>query len=175
MRMLAIALSALSLLAASNAWAAPVSIPAVTLSEALQEKLHEDYGEREGPILQDYAREAVANALTRAGADISDSAAARVDITIEDARVSKPTFEQMSRKPGLDYGASVSLGGAELSAVIRNAGGEAIAEVRHEYRAYDLFNGPYALWTWSDAHRAMRQFASKVARAYSANLASLEQ
>ena len=105
------------LLAASLlfAVAAPVATAAeinVSYGEAFAEKLTEDYGEREGTYLSERVRTDLERALVKSGVDI-----ARIDITILDAKPSRPTFKQAGDEPGLDLHRSVGVGGMKLSAV----------------------------------------------------------
>ena len=64
---------------------------------------------------------------------------------------------------------SISLGGAELHAVLRGADGVVIEEVTHRRYNYSL-EEIGAATTWSEARRAIRQFADKVADAYAAHV-----
>ncbi|MCA8899810.1 MAG: hypothetical protein KDA53_01020 [Hyphomonas sp.] len=148
------ALTALALLAAPMAMATEIT---VGFSEDFQEKLTEDYGTREGDYLAREVREDVEAALAKAGVDV-----ARVDITIIDAIPNKPTFKQLSDTPGLDYGASQSIGGMKFSAVAFDADG---AETSHlDYKWFENDIRMAGLSTWQDARRASSRFAKKLAK-----------
>lgn len=154
------ALSFATAAAADTAALAPISF-----SPEFQTALDEDYGAREGEYLREAVTEAVTAALARRGVTIADSAPLTIDISIIDADPNRPTFQQASETPGLDVMRSISLGGAELHAVLRDANGAVVGEVTH--RRYD-----HTLWdaqgstTWSEARSAIRGFANKVADAY---------
>lgn len=148
-----------------TAVAAPVT--SVTFSPEFQTELTEDFGVREGEYLQESIEKSIRDALTRAG--VSDAAALSIDVTVVSADPTRPTFQQLGDTPGLDYFGSVSVGGAELTAVIRGANGQVLGNVDHRYYAHSLTEISYASGTWSDARRSIRRFATKVADAYVAN------
>lgn len=154
---------------ASNAAAAPVTIAPVTFSAEFQTALNDDLGAREGPFLQRVVEQNLAGALSRAGASVGSSGGLTIETTIIDADPNKPTLEQLSDTPGLSAIDSVSLGGAELVAVIRAPDGSVVAEVRHRRYSTTIAEVVPASGQWTDAHRAIRQFATKVAAAYRAN------
>ncbi|MEZ5996345.1 MAG: hypothetical protein R3C25_11390 [Hyphomonadaceae bacterium] len=135
----------------------------VSISPEFQTTLDETLGAREGEILRAAVARAVNAELARRGANPNGVA---IEITIVNADPNRPTFQQLSERPGLDPMRSISLGGAELRAVLRNASGQTIEEVSH--RRYDrtLNELSGAESTWSSAHRSIRRFASKVADAY---------
>jgi hypothetical protein len=64
---------------------------------------------------------------------------------------------------------SFSTGGAELRAVLRSADGRELAHVEHSYYSPSLAYVGLPSTQWTDAHRAIRRFASKVATAYQAH------
>jgi hypothetical protein len=165
-----IPLAALAALAfAQSAAAATVTIAPVGLSPEFQTTLQDDLGEREGAYLQANVAEAVGNALTRRGAEIGTGGDYTLEITIVDARPNRPTMQQLRDEPGLDWSRSFSTGGAELRGVLRGAGGQVVVEVQHDYFTPSLEHVFAPAGSWSDAHRAIRAFANKVADAYAAN------
>ncbi len=161
---------ALLTLAAMAAFGAParaetVAAPTPSIGQALQERLDEDYGPREGAYLQALTERFVEEALTRAGATLSEGQAPlTVDITILDAVPNRPTLQQMSDHPGLSL-ESFGVGGARFQAVIRDVNGLVVATVEHDYYQSNIFDAISAS-TWTDARHAARGFARKVARAY---------
>ena len=158
---------------AQTAAAETVTIGPVAFSPEFDETLREDLGEREGLYLQNEIARYLARELTEAGATLGPNGALTLEITLIDADPNKPTFEQLSAQPGLDYSRSISVGGAELRGVLRNANGQVLAEIDHEYRSVDLFQAAtFALTTWQDAQRAIRSFARKAADAYEAQAAA---
>lgn len=128
----------------------------VSYSDAFREELADDYGEREGEILSARVQRGLERALG------TSSPAARIDVVIEKAKPSKPTFKQLGDEPGLDYGLSVSAGGMDLSGVAYDASGAKIAELDYKWYESDIRNA--GLSTWYDANRASDRFARKFAR-----------
>jgi hypothetical protein len=166
---LAFAASALALAFASVAAADPVTLTPITFSSEFQTELDEELGTREGDVLRRDVERAVTRALAERGASVQSGAPVSIEISVIDARPNRPTMEQTRQESGLDPFLSISTGGAELRAVLRNSGGAVIAEVEHEYYTdslSDVLGGPS---TWTDANRSIRQFANKVAGAYVAN------
>lgn len=129
----------------------------VSLGPDFSEKLAEDYGEREGEYLAGRVRADLQRALDKSGADV-----ARVDVTILDAKPSRPTFKQGSDEPGLDMHRSVSVGGMKLSAVAYDAAGA--KSDPFEYKWYESDIRQAGLTTWQDARRASSRFAARFAR-----------
>jgi len=153
---------------ASAAQAQTATLSPISFSPEFQEELTDNYGEREGEYLREEITTAVTRALARRGVTVSDAAPLAVDISIIDAAPNRPTFQQASDTPGLDTFRSISIGGAELHAVLRRADGTAVSEVTH--RRYDhTLEDAIGSTTWTEAHSAIRQFANKVADAYVAN------
>lgn len=143
---------------AAPAWAQTTPI---SFSPEFQTALEEDFGVREGEILRVAVNDAITRELSRRGVS-ADSA--RIDVTIVDAEPNRPTMQQLSHRPGLDMG-SISIGGAELRAVIRGANGQT-TEVTHRRYNHSLADIAGAATTWTEARRSIRQFAVKVADAY---------
>jgi hypothetical protein len=153
MRIRSLLASAAVLAFAAPAWAQ--SMP-VSFSPEFQTALEEEYGAREG----EYLREAVSNAinaeLTRRGVSNPGS----IDVTIVDAEPNRPTMQQLFDRPSLDA-RSISIGGAELRATL--PGGEVVTHRRYNHSITDIV---VPATTWTEARRAIRQFAVKVADAY---------
>jgi hypothetical protein len=164
MRILLLFLATL-VLATTPARAEPVSVPTPVIGAEFQEELDENYGAREAEVLQRLTERLVAEALGRAGATVADADANfTVDITILDAVPNRPTFQQLSDRPGLSL-ASFGVGGARFMGVIRSASGEVLATIEHDFYANNIEDA-WASTTWSDARFAARGFARKVAAAY---------
>jgi hypothetical protein len=130
----------------------------VTYSEDFAEDLADDYGEREGGVLT----EDIIEDLTRAF-DKADVSPARVDVTINDAKPNRPTMEQTRKKPGLDMFRSRSLGGMDLTGVAYDGDGNVIGEITYDWYEFDIRDA-FGAGTWSDANRASRRFAKKLAQ-----------
>lgn len=151
---------------ASAAQAQNVTLSPVAFSPEFQTELEEEIGVREGEYLREQAARAVNNAIARR--NLAGGPPVRIEISILDAQPNKPTMQQLRNQPALDWGRSVSTGGADLRAVLYTEAGQQIAEVQHDYYSrslVDLFVEPN---TWTDARRAIRQFAERVADAYAA-------
>jgi hypothetical protein len=129
----------------------------VSYSEDFQKALAEDYGDREGELLSARVTRQIEQAFDRAGIDV-----ARVDVVINEAKPSKPTFKQLGDEPGLDFGLSVSAGGMDLSAVAFDAAGTPVSNLDYKWFESDLRNP--GLSTWYDANRASDRFARKFAK-----------
>lgn len=153
MKPVLIALAALA--AAPLASAAEI---AVSYGEEFAEKLETDLGLREGDYLSRRITRDLTRELARAGVDV-----ARVDVTILDAKPSRPTFKQVGDTPGLDGFRSVSIGGMDVSATAYDAAGNPIAELSYDWYETDIrFAG---LTTWDDASRASSRFARRFVKA----------
>ncbi|MBL8551458.1 MAG: hypothetical protein JNJ73_15845 [Hyphomonadaceae bacterium] len=150
---------------AGSAFATPVAIAPAALSPDLQTKLTKEYGQREADYLRARIDRALGQALARVGGEPTAGAPFRIETTIVAARPNRPTFRQLSDTPGLDYMRSFGTGGAELTAVLRDAAGAPVGEVTHRYYSYDI-RYVYANTTWHDAERAIQGFARKVANEY---------
>lgn len=146
---------------AAPAWAQ--STP-VSFSPEFQSALEEDLGVREGEVLRAAVTDAIARELGRHGVA---AGSANIEVTIVDAEPNRPTMQQLVDEPSLDF-ASISIGGAELRAIVRGANG-ASSEVSHRRYNHSLADIGGAATTWTEARRAIRQFAVKVADAYVAN------
>lgn len=153
---------------AAFASSAPVMTPIPVLSEDLQQQLADSYGEGEGAYLQRETARYVQAALARRGAMAAagGDGAVTVEITIVRAAPNRPTMTQLRETPGLSM-QSLSIGGAEFIAVIRDATGAESARVTHEHFSRDIEDA-VGRDVWGDARIAMRGFARKVAEAYAA-------
>ena len=155
MKKLAISALLIGVLAAP-AYATTIS---VGYSEDFQEKLEEDYGLREGERISEFTTRALTREFEKRGIDVD-----RVEVTILDAKPNRPTFQQLSDEPSLDLGRSLSIGGAELSAKVFDADGNLITELEYDWFENDIRDAVGSA-TWTDARRATRFFATRVAKA----------
>lgn len=150
--------------------AAAVTLAPVSFSPEFETRLNQNLGAREGELLRADVENAVRGALARRGVDAS-SGGATIEIVIVNADPNRPTIQQLSARPGLDFIRSFSIGGAELHAVLRDANGAVLTEVDH--RGYNNsiaeFHGMPPAGTWTEARRSIRRFANKVADAYVAH------
>ncbi|MEL7108078.1 MAG: hypothetical protein AAGJ68_03985 [Pseudomonadota bacterium] len=131
---------------------------AVTYSDDFAEELADNYGEREGETLTEDIVQDLERAFKRAGVE-----PARVDITIVNAKPNRPTFEQLNDRPGLDAFRSISLGGMELSGTAYDGDGNVLATQDYGWFETDI-RDVLGSGVWSDANRASRRFATKMAK-----------
>lgn len=131
---------------------------AVTYSDDFAEELSDNYGEREGETLTEEIIEDLDRAFTKAGVD-----PARVDVMIVNAKPNRPTLGQLSDRPGLDSFRSISLGGMELVGTVYDADGNIIATQEYGWFENNL-RDVVGSGVWTDANRASRRFATKMAK-----------
>ena len=86
----------------------------------------------------------------------------RVVVTIEDAKPNRPTWQQVSEKPGLDPIRSISIGGAHVKGVAYDASGKEIGTLDYDWYETSLSN-VIAATTWSDARTSFDRFARRFA------------
>jgi hypothetical protein len=135
-------------------------------SPEFQNALVEDYGPREGDELRGVVENRIAQALARRGVSSANNEGLTIDITIVDAIPNRPTRQQIRLEPGLDMIRSISVGGAEFLAVLRDRDGNAMREITHRRYDHSLLDAQYSGSTWHTARRAAAEFAEKVATAY---------
>ena len=123
------------------------------------------YGDREITRLKERLESKLEKRLTKKGVQISDTASTVLRVTIEDAKPNRPTFEQLSKEPGLSY-ESFAIGGAELQAELIAAGGRSLGTMSYRFYETDIRDAKFG-GTWGDAHRAFGRFASKAAKTIS--------
>ncbi len=143
--------------------AAILAVPASALtveanvSAGFQKKLADDYGVRETKILTDALTTKIEKAFAAQGVK-----ADRVVVTIEDARPNRPTWQQVSDKPGLDAMRSISVGGAHVKGAAYDASGKEIGTYDYNWYETDL-SSVIAANTWSDARSTFDRFARRFA------------
>jgi len=149
--------SALALLASASASLAEPASVTVGLSPELWKTFEKTYGTREAERLTADLQATVEKTLVRAGSHEG----ARIDLTLTDAKPNRPTFKQLSDKPGLSM-QSFGVGGAAISGRIITADG---VEKALSYRWYetDIRQASYN-WIWSDAEWTFARFARKLAK-----------
>lgn len=126
----------------------------VTYGAEFQEELEDNYGMKEGEYLAREIKEDIQRELDKRGIDV-----ASVTVEILDAKPNKPTMQQMSNEPSLDYGRSKSIGGMKMKAAAFDADGNLLGEMDYKWFENDIrFAG---LTTWADANTASRRFAKK--------------
>ncbi len=151
-----IALAAIALLSsATAAFAAPASVT-VTVGPELQKKAVETYGVRDVDRLAAELSKHVARELARTGAYDG----ARIELILVDAVPNRPTFKQLSDKPGLSY-ESYGIGGAKIEGQAIAPGG-GVTPIKYSYYETDIRQA-WAHSTWSDAQWTMDRFAYRLA------------
>ena len=128
----------------------------VTYGPKLEKKIAE-HGARDVDRLAEDLRQSVLKEAARApGLD-----GARIELVLEDAVPNRPTFQQMSDKPGLSY-ESFGVGGASISGRVTLADG---ASRPISYRWYETdIRWAWPSGTWSDAEQTFDRFARSLAR-----------
>lgn len=159
-RTLAVASVLLALLPVAVLRAAEPVTVTVTFSAPAQAKL-ERYGKDEGAGLQARIEMAVVKACDRARAPEG----ATVTVTVEDIAPTHPTREQLAANPSLDPVRTRSLGGADLTGVLRDSRGQVLATVKHQHYPPTLQWRSPSLEPWADASIAIEQFASQMGKA----------
>jgi len=86
-----------------------------------------------------------------------------VVLTIEDAQPNRPTFAQVSSKPGLDPIRSISIGGAKVSGIAYDAAGAEIGTCSYDWYETDIMQVVSAT-TWTDARSVFARFATRCAK-----------
>ena len=142
-----------ALCAAPPLSAAAVTILPATIATPMQSALHDRYGAEEAVALQAIVADWLARSLTAAAASLSDGAPIRIEVSIEDAVPSHPTRHQMQQSPGLDPVRSISLGGARLHAMLRDASGQVLDHVDYDHYATSLEEVSLSGDAWGDAMR----------------------
>ena len=127
------------------------------VSPEFQKKLDDDIGAREARPLTEALTKKVTEVFASRGIQ-----ADKVVVTIEDARPNRPTFEQVSNKPGLDPMRSISVGGAEVTGIAYDASGKEIGQLNYDWYEYDLGN-VIGSATWTDARTTFARFANRFA------------
>ena len=130
---------------------------AVTYSDDFAEALADNYGEREGEKLTEDILDDLQRAFEKAGVD-----PAKVDVEIVNAKPNRPTFEQLASEPGLDAFRSISIGGMELVGTVYDADGNVVATQEYSWFENNI-RDVVGSATWTDANRASRRFATKLA------------
>lgn len=153
MRIIALAAAAL-LSSATLAAAAPASV-SVTVGPELQKKAVEKYGVRDVDRLAAELRKDVERALARTGA----YEGSRIALVLIDAVPNRPTFKQLSDKPGLSY-QSFGVGGAKIEGQAIAPGG-AVTPLKYSYYETDIRQA-WAHSTWSDAEWTLERFANRL-------------
>lgn len=172
MRFALITASLAALAFAQTASAGPVAIAPVSLAPSFQATVDRDIGAAQADVLRARVSTAIGNALARRGIVASADAPITIDADIVNAVPNRVTLQRLRTNHALDAGPSVQLGGAELHAVLRGAGGAPLSEVAYRYYDHDFTDVLGAPGMWTTANRTISQFAERVADAYVAQTAA---
>jgi hypothetical protein len=148
--------SAALLASATAAMAAPAAVT-VAIGPELQAKAAKTYGVREVRALAADLRGDVERRLVRTGA-YDD---ARVELTLVDVKPNRPTFKQLSDRPGLSM-RSFGVGGASIQGRIVRADGT-VQPVSYHWYETDIRQA-YGQATWFDAHWTFNRFAHRLSK-----------
>ena len=146
--------------AASVALAAPVSSVAVKISPELQAKAGKRTSRYDQRDLDYLSRELQRNIERRAGVSPDGD---RIEVTITDLKPNRPTFWELSERPGLSA-LSPSIGGAKLEGVRISADGQR-TPLNFQRYDIDLINSMnFGLTPWATAQNTFSGYARKIAQ-----------
>ncbi len=157
MRIIAITVSAF-LASATVALASPVSVT-VSIAPALQKKAEQTLGVRDVKQLASQLKSIVEKRLAKTSAYDGS----RIELVLADAQPNRPTFKQMSDKPGLSY-QSFGIGGAEIEGRATDADGS-VTPIAFKYYESDIRDSSRG-GTWTDAEDTFEMFASSLSRGH---------
>lgn len=140
---------------ASAAAAQPSSV-VVTVSPDMAKQV-EELGQRDVQQQIDDLKQVVERTLARRDA----LEGATVSLVITDLKPNRPTFQQLTDKPGLDAMRSISIGGATIEGEITTATGE-VQPVKSSYYSHTL-QDVRGFTTWQDARTAYERLARNLA------------
>ncbi len=144
--------------AAGGTWP---SEPDITLAPAYEAALRTTYGEPEGPVLRQIVSERVSAALR--GRDCGG--AARLEITLLDARPTHPTDKQIDDNASIDRLRTHYLGGASFTARFLSTDSNELKSVRYDWYAENDHQGSRAAEPWGDVRLASEGFGAELAGA----------
>ncbi len=141
---------------AGAAHAQPAEVT-VTLGDRLEREAGRELGQAE---VAEQAR-ALEARLERELASNPAYEGARIHLVLTDVAPNRPTRQQLSDTPGLDYIRSFSVGGAAIEGEITTADGQ-VRPVRYDWYSHDIRDARYQS-TWQDADRAFMRFSRRLA------------
>jgi hypothetical protein len=140
--------------------AAAVPITAQVAFSPPAEAKFERYGKNEQVVLRGRILDAVAKAC-----EGSLRAGIRINVMVEDVAPTYPTREQLDASPALDPVNTHFLGGADLSGYLLGDRGQVLSTVKHRYFPPTIRWRSFVYDPWSDADRAIEQFAGQLGAA----------
>lgn len=150
-----VAVSAAALLISAGAATAAPAVVSVTVAPKFEKKGAEKYGVREIAMLTSDLRASVERELAKTGA-YQDQ---RVELVLVDAIPNRPTFKQMSDKPGLSF-TSFGIGGARIEGRAVAADGT-ITPLGYKWYETSIEDA-WGRSTWQDAQWTFDRFARKL-------------
>ena len=156
MRIIALAAGAAIAALATAASAAPATVN-VAISPALREDAAKLCGVKEIDRLASNLQAEVERSLARTG-DYADS---RIELVLVDAKPNRPTFKQLTDKPGLSF-QSFGVGGAKIEGRAIAADGT-VTPLRYSWYETDIRQSVNA-WVWHDAEWTFDRFAHRLSR-----------
>ena len=141
---------------ATAALAAPASV-SVAIGPELQAKAAATLGQRDVNDLANELRTRVEKELVKTGAYDGQ----RIELELTDVQPNRPTFKQLSDKPGLSY-ESFGIGGARIegSAIAPNG---RVTPISYKYYESDIRDARRG-GTWADAQWTIDRFAHQLGR-----------
>ncbi|MFT4956075.1 MAG: hypothetical protein ACI8U3_002475 [Brevundimonas sp.] len=130
----------------------------VTIGDRLDREASRELGQAE---VADQAR-ALEARLERELASNPAYDGARINLVLTDVAPNRPTRQQLSDTPGLDYIRSFSVGGAAIEGEVITADGQT-RPVQHDWYSHDIRDSRY-MSTWQDADRAFMRFSRRLAQ-----------
>jgi len=121
------------------------------------------YGDKDIKRLTERLQSKIEKKFTKKGIEISNTASTILRVTLTDAKPNRPTFEQLSREPGLSF-QSFGNGGAKIESELIAAGGVSLGTMNYKYYETDIRDAARGSGTWMDAYRAFGRYSSKVAK-----------
>lgn len=156
MRTLTIVMAALLASAATAASAAPASVN-VSIGPELQVKAAKTLGQRDVNDLAAELKTQVERQLVKTGAYDGQ----RIELQLADVQPNRPTFKQMSDRPGLSY-ESFGIGGARIEGSAIAPDGK-VTPISYRYYESDIRMARRG-GTWADAQWTIDRFANRLGR-----------
>jgi len=121
------------------------------------------YGDKDLNKLMADLEKWTARDLEKKGIDVDEDAQAVLKLTLVDARPNRPTFNQLSKQPNLDF-RSFAVGGAEIEGELFTADGTSMGTVSYSFYE-NFFNGfQQTAGIWTDARRTMQRFSKRFSK-----------
>lgn len=121
------------------------------------------YGDKEITYLLEEMEEELRDDFEKYGITLSDTAPTVLQVTIEEVKPNRPTFNQLAKDSSLSF-RSISIGGAEITANLSAVSGESLGQAEYEY--FSSFNdrATVGFGVWTDTNRAFSRFSKKLSK-----------